>query len=124
MSESKQQWEAGWGGGLTGPTTPGFGVFCGGRDWPFTPVHCGMETIAVCPQQDGQPGSDAKHARLIAAAPDFRAVAVSVLEWWEKHQYDECGGEDGGIPDNVYDEEPQMVVLARAALAKADEVKP
>ena len=61
------------------------------------------------------------NARLIAAAPDFRAVAVAVLDWWEEHRYD-TAGEHGEY--NVYDEEPEMVVLARAALAKAGEVKP
>jgi hypothetical protein len=55
-------------------------------------------------------------ARLIAAAPELLAAAESVMAWWEQHQYDTCG-ERGEI--NVFDEEPDFVVQARAAIVKA-----
>lgn len=73
--QAKREWGAGWGTGLTGPTTPAVSPVCSGKDWPYTPVHCGMETIAICPEQEGCPGSGEKHARLIAAAPELLAVA-------------------------------------------------
>lgn len=59
------------------------------------------------------------NARLIAAAPDFYAMAEMVLAWWDKHQYDTISGADGE-EWNVHDYEPDFVTTARAAKAKAD----
>lgn len=54
MSEIKHTptpWVAGWGEGLTGPTTPARPVTVGGADWDYEPVSFGYETIAICPNQ-------------------------------------------------------------------------
>lgn len=61
-------WTAGWGCGLTGPTTPVLRPFCG-HEWKFTPVSKGRETIAVCPAQESHDGDHAANARLIASSP-------------------------------------------------------
>lgn len=53
---------------------------------------------------------------LIAAAPDLLEAAESVMAWWDEHQYDTTG-ERGEY--NVFGEDPDFVVLARAAITKA-----
>ena len=61
----------------------------------------------------------AANARLIAAAPDLLDACNKVMAWWTDVQNDTTGpyGEY-----NVYDDEPAMVVAARAAIAKATPV--
>jgi len=54
---------------------------------------------------------------LIAAAPELLEACEAVMAWWEEHQYDSYG--DAGDEYNVYDEDPEMVVKARAAIRKA-----
>lgn len=53
----------------------------------------------------------------VNAHADLVKAAINVLEWWKVHQYDthSCAN----CEYNVYDEEPAMVISARAALAKA-----
>ena len=41
-------------------------------------------------------------------------LARLVMEWWEKHQFDEYG--DPENPANVYEDEPEAVKAARAIL--------
>lgn len=59
------------------------------------------------------------NARLIAAAPELLAACKAVADWWHEHEYDTVLGDDG-IEISVYDSEPKMVKLARAAIAKAE----
>lgn len=81
-------WFAGYGEGLTGPTTPSFaGPCCGGKNWGYEPVRCGDRTIAICPNQEAAAlrisdikGSAAANARLIAAAPDMLAALQATLQ--------------------------------------------
>jgi len=40
-------------------------------------------------------------------------VSEAVMKWWEEHEYDTTGGEE---EYNIYDDEPEMVTLARAAI--------
>lgn len=71
MTDAAKPTKGPWaiGTAMTGPTTPGIGsFFCGGEKWPYTAVTRGWESIAVCPQQDGIPGSDKSNAALIAEA--------------------------------------------------------
>lgn len=82
MSETKRNgWKAGYGNGLTGPTTPNLaGPVVGGKKWGVGIVSRGAETIAICPNQatfGGAEilGSGEEHARLIAAAPDLLTLA-------------------------------------------------
>lgn len=44
---------------------------------------------------------------------ELLAAANAVMEWWEEHQYD-CDGDC-----NRYSDDPEFVVLAREAIAKA-----
>lgn len=77
-----EKWIAGWGNWLTGPTTVASMPFCGGKDWPFIPVSCAMETIAlVVPKQVNESAKSMEdRARLIAAAPDLLEALQSILE--------------------------------------------
>ena len=52
MKHTKLPFVNGWGVGLTGPTTPAYDVFCGGRKWPYEVISKERETIAVIPQQE------------------------------------------------------------------------
>lgn len=56
------------------------------------------------------------NARLIAAAPDFYAMAEMVLAWWDKHKDDTT---DYVGDCDVFMSEPAFVTAARAAIAKA-----
>ena len=51
MNYTKGDWKAGYNPNVTGPTTPGIQLFCGGRDWPYKTVNVGEETIAIVPAQ-------------------------------------------------------------------------
>lgn len=97
MSKSKHTpgpWVAGWGRGLTGPTTPSVGgACCGGKGWETFPVSRGTETIAICPVQtqgfgyrDKIVGSAQANASLIAAAPEMLEALPDlshVISWLE-----------------------------------------
>jgi len=88
MNYTKGDWKAGYNPNVTGPTTPGIQLFCGGRDWPYKTVNVGEETIAIVPAQiykRTKIGKLSEHlidggmanARLIAAAPDmYEALKV------------------------------------------------
>lgn len=41
---------------------------------------------------------------------DSRKLAKLVLDWWKEHEYDSAGS--GPDEQNIYDEPPEMVVLA------------
>lgn len=56
------------------------------------------------------------NARLIAAAPDFYAMAEMVLAWWDKHKDDTT---DYVGDCDVFMSEPAFVTAASAAIAKA-----
>ena len=51
MNYTKGDWKAGYNPNVTGPTTPGIQLFCGGRGWPYKTVNVGEETIAIVPAQ-------------------------------------------------------------------------
>lgn len=57
------------------------------------------------------------NAKLIAVSPDLYAMAEMVLSWWEERQYDTCSTGDGD-ERNIYDDEPDFVIAAKAALKK------
>lgn len=42
----------------------------------------------------------------------FTDLIDSILEWWEEHRYDTMSLGDGE-EDNIYDEEPRFVQLAK-----------
>jgi hypothetical protein len=101
-------WDAGWGIGLSGPTTPGISApFCGGDDWPYEPVRKGEETIAVCPKQDVHAGSHTANARLISAAPDLLEALQNIVKSLAEQ-------DDEGLIEHA---EPMQ--KARAAIRKA-----
>lgn len=55
-----------------------------------------------------------------ATSHDLEEVARAVLKWWEEHQYDTMlTSVDDGYESNIYDEPPEFVLLARAAIEKA-----
>lgn len=58
---------------------------------------------------------------LIAAAPELVEAAETVMKWWEEHQYDCDAVSDGEYMEeyNRYDETPDFVLKAEAALKKA-----
>ena len=75
------------------------GVSCGKSGYPNR-----EETIA--------------NARLIAAAPELLKVSKAVMAWWEEHEYDTAGS---GVEEyNLYDDEPEMVTLARKTIEQAE----
>ncbi len=49
---------------------------------------------------------------------DARALAEAVLTWWHEHRYDTLGDSESGDERNVYDEEPEMVQMARSVLGE------
>lgn len=103
-------WFAGYGEGLTGPTTPSFaGPCCGGKNWGYEPVRCGDRTIAICPNQEAATlrisdikGSAAANARLIAASPRLCDFVNERAEQGDAEALNlliECGLYDDSIED-------------------------
>jgi len=82
--------------------------------WPRdTELRCDAYSSECCG------GSPEANARLIAAAPELLDVARKVMEWWDEHECDSYIDREGE-EYNTYNEDPQMVVAARAAIAKAE----
>lgn len=54
---------------------------------------------------------DAQAARVA----ELEKAALAVMAWWKDHEFDAVSDGDGD-ERNVYDEDPEMVVLARLAL--------
>lgn len=46
-----------------------------------------------------------------------KALAESVLAWWEEHRFDTISTGDGDS-DNVFDEAPDFVILAAEMLGR------
>jgi len=90
MEHTEETWELGWGVGLTGGSCPSGDCFAGGKEWPYTIVRQGENTIAVVPAQDEnrQPGkrgipeegSDKTIAQLIVAAPDLLEACQTLVK--------------------------------------------
>lgn len=90
--------------------------------WSTVYVECriggGMlQEVSACGPTANGSGEQEANARLIAAAPHLLTTAYLVMGWWDAHQYDthSCGDDER----NTYDDEPEFVVAARAAIARA-----
>lgn len=59
---------------------------------------------------------DFANANLIAAAPDLLEAAEMAMAWWSKNEFLTIG-ERGDY--NLFDDEPEFITYARAAIAKA-----
>ena len=60
---------------------------------------------------------DCPRCKINEAAPELLKVSEAVMKWWEEYEYDTTGGEE---EYNIYDNEPEMVTLARSAIAEAE----
>lgn len=83
--------------GATGPTTSISPCVAGGKNWPIVEVACGLDTIAICPDQPLEhiigrsskplPYSAEANAHLISAAPDMAEALEAFLEYYDELTY-------------------------------------
>ena len=74
---------------------------------------------AISAAMEGPRRSNAEFiVRACNSHDELLEACKAVIEWWEEHEYDTAGS---GVEEyNLYDDEPEMVTLARKTIEQAE----